>query len=427
MEQFRDFQKKYQCSFIRNYIDFSFFSIFIFWFGIFLSGNFFFGDNLLSTSFLIGSFLLFKFQDILELSSRDRMMIVFSAQVTFLALIAHYEALFSVLYMAGVPMLFGAYYYKHFINPSINGKQLFVFSFICLSWFGISFYHDGSILHSSVKQLWSFYSFAIWSGAMALIVLKNDSDYFNYIIHQYDDENINKSQKVVKSLESDRLFFHDIINQTHGISLFLQNKLDGNRDLSVFETKSLQREIKTIQTLVTDHFGMRHKNLTSVYDYVPFSFAKESVESLITSFLAAEHFKVKCIYNGDLAEEFQEEEPNNYVHFPSFYRVMTNIIKNISEAESKNVIFIFSCDETGLNITIKNQIFNEASPRRDIVEILDNKISSIDDSKSSGLGLESVARLIDGLGGDFSFGQKGEFWITKIFLPAPNSNLDKVA
>ena len=427
MKQFREFQTKYQSRFIQSYIDFSLFSIFIFWFGIFISNKMYFGENLLSASFLFASFLVYQYRDNLELFKDNRMMVVFTAQVIFLSLIAHFESLFSIMYLAGIPMLFGAYYYKHFINPMVNGKQIFIFSFICLSWFGISFFHDRNFIASHIKEIWLFYAFSTWAGGMALIVLKNDSDYFSSIIHQHDDENIYKSKEVVKSLESDRLFFHDIINQTHGISLFLQNKMDGKREMSVFETKSLQREIKTIQTLITDHFGLRHKNLTAIYDYVPFEFAKESIDSLIQSFLGDESFNVNCIYSGSLEEINEGETSDNYVHFPTFYRVMTNIIKNISEAQSKSVVFIFSYEEKGLNITVKNKINTEIADNNNIAEILNQKISSLDENRSSGLGLESVAKLVDSIGGDFSFGQKDNFWITKIFLPAPEREVEKVA
>jgi hypothetical protein len=60
----------------------------------------------------------------------------------------------------------------------------------------------------------------------------------------------------------EKLFFHDIINQTHGLLLFFGQKELSQESIEGHELKMLASEIKTLQSLIRDHYNFRHKNLS---------------------------------------------------------------------------------------------------------------------------------------------------------------------
>lgn len=219
----------------------------------------------------------------------------------------------------------------------------------------------------------------------------------------------------------ERLFFHDLINQTHGLLLFLNHKEMTGEGVSSTEVSLLEKEVKTLQSLINDHFNYKHKNLIQTYDWVPFSYAKLAFASLSNTYLNDVTVNATFTIKGSNVEE-------DLIYYPSFYRILNNLIKNISEAACSKVEFNFVLDEKGLFVETKNSMkkcLKETSESLAQV-ILNEKIKPI-----KSLGLDSIHHLAEENGGTFSFEIESNTWINKLFLPTQKSSLkiktDKIA
>ncbi|MBC7539342.1 MAG: GHKL domain-containing protein [Bacteriovorax sp.] len=211
----------------------------------------------------------------------------------------------------------------------------------------------------------------------------------------------------------ERLFFHDIINQTHGLILFFNQRQSINKVISVEEIKMLEKEVRTLQSLIKDHFQYKHKNLPNTYDWVPFSIAEIAVKSLIQTYLPAETVQTF------IHKDFKEDE-TSVVYFPVFYRIFNNLIKNMSEAKTNEVHIHFQFNESGLTIETRNQNNSNQELKKISDElsqlILDKNFSN----KAGGLGLESIHHLALECGGKFESEISNNCWINRIFLPGPS-------
>lgn len=212
----------------------------------------------------------------------------------------------------------------------------------------------------------------------------------------------------------ERLFFHDIINQTHGLILFLNQRQSTKQVIEVDEIEMLEKEVRTLQSLIKDHFQFKHKNLPLSYDWVPFSIGEMAVRSLIETYFPKN--SLKAIISSD----FKGNE-EAIIYFPVFYRIMNNLIKNMAEALILEVHIEFKGTIDGLTIETKNQCMSTQG-----FKILSDKLPQLileesPKEKSLGLGLESIHYLALECGGTFDFEIVNNYWINRIFLPAPAS------
>ena len=225
-----------------------------------------------------------------------------------------------------------------------------------------------------------------------------------------------------------RLFFHDLINQTHGINLYLSYKSSSGIGLNSKECQALEREVKMLQSLVKDHFEFRHKNLGSTYKYVSFKEIKEALPSIVEHFLPDHKVRCEINYMGLISDDQPDSVIQScYVHQAGFIRIMTNLIKNVSDNGSNDVEINLKYDESGLTIVVMNKIFKLKQDGNNLSENLRNII--LDESKIrnrasdydeiENIGLESVSHLTESLGGKFTCNLDGDFWVTKVFLPVP--------
>lgn len=243
---------------------------------------------------------------------------------------------------------------------------------------------------------------------------------------------LKKKESIHTHFEQDkreRLFFHDIINLTHGLTLFLNQRISSEKGIEKEEIPMLEKEIRTMQSLIKDHFHFKHKNLPSTYDWVPFSVAEMALNGLIQTYLPVQSVKTFVKLDGKISYErsFDERE-SAVVYFPVFYRIMNNLIKNMAEAGSVEVHFTFNYFENGFLIETRNRI-NSSSNQKSMADnlsrlILEENIESVSESPENsgvGLGLESVHHLAEEFGGRFDFEIVEDFWINKITLPVPPS------
>ena len=232
------------------------------------------------------------------------------------------------------------------------------------------------------------------------------------------------------SENNERLFFHDLVNQTHGINLFLDYRICSGVGLEAAETKELYHEMKSLQSLIKDHYNFKHKNLINTYDVVTFDFAHRSMTHLIHCYLPSHQAETSFEYKGKISMGTpQETRDQCLVHYPTFLRIVTNLVKNISEENSTEVKFVFNYDEDGLHIDVRNKVFTLDKESGDLVHNLQEFILGENPRKlkgERGLGLESVHTLCVQNGGEFNFElDDNGFWMNHVFLPHPHKHFDR--
>lgn len=225
-----------------------------------------------------------------------------------------------------------------------------------------------------------------------------------------------ETQNLSEGELKERLFFHDIINQTHGLLLYFSQKEMSHESLCPEEVKMIASEIKTLQSLIRDHFNYKHKNLGQTYDWVPFSYLQFSFSYLKMTYLSDKDVTIS--FKNDGAGELEE------VYYPAFYRIMNNLIKNIAESKSQKVEFFFHLQRQGLFIETKNSM--NSGMEKSVPDHLSRVILSESSPQIMGLGLESIHHLASENGGEFSFEIIDGQWINRIFLPVRASKSEKI-
>jgi hypothetical protein len=181
----------------------------------------------------------------------------------------------------------------------------------------------------------------------------------------------------------EKYLFHDLLNHTHGLSLFFESHQ--KKGLTPSETNIVTKELESFQNILRSHFG---KNPTKIrLDEV-----LRHVESLCDQFLSGIKFEIKT--NGN----FREDQ----ISFNEFFRAMGNILKNVSDSKSSFCEILLENQDSGISIIVKNNF----SPNLG--------------KHGSGIGLKSTGELLEKAGGIFCFFGQGNLWVSRIYLPFLN-------
>lgn len=235
-----------------------------------------------------------------------------------------------------------------------------------------------------------------------------------------------KKNKTEKSFDSkkgddnfhDQLFFHDMINLTHGLLLFIDQKDISNSTLNSSDLLLIKSEIKTLQSLLRDHFKMKHKNLLSSPSFIDIFELKNVVQSLIGTYLKEKPVNTSIIIDPGAEKVFS-------IQFSNFYRICNNLIKNISESDGSQIDIKFTVTLLGLNIESSNTLKQHLDSN--LPEYLERVILNEKNVQSEGLGIESIHQMTKDCGGTFNFEIQNNTWMNKVFLPNLLSSEDKNA
>lgn len=227
------------------------------------------------------------------------------------------------------------------------------------------------------------------------------------------------SLRPVRNTKDDQFFFHDLINHTHTILLFL--KSHGKKGIDERELNDVVLEMRLLQSVIQDHFHLNHKNLFNTLNLASFNEAIAILKNVVETYLPDQNVHY-LFTNGT---EIESHRAQLIVDVPVFYRIMNNVVKNIAEAQSTEVEFIFESENRGLKIVIKNNIKKLNHYSFDLAKILSESIAKERTALAieRGLGLESVCELIRRKGGDFHFEVQGHFWVTTIIIPQEKSKV----
>ncbi|MBK25219.1 MAG: hypothetical protein CME70_14590 [Halobacteriovorax sp.] len=305
------------------------------------------------------------------------------------------------LYLALVPVIAAVYFMNspHLKGLSfLRGKGMILLAIGPVSY--LLFSKLFSIELASFNFLITLSSFAIWSAGLV-----SWGDLFRF-----------SGSDSLPKVGDERLFVHDLVNQTHGLYLYLNFKSSAGESIQAHETEELIGEVKILQSLIKDHFGYEHRNLTETMDWVPFESFKKAHKKMVESFLPDPMCQSHFIYSGWISDKSDIHlREKCMVHFPSLYRVMINIVKNMADERTGEAQFTFHYDESGLHLVTRNKLASLKNDE-DTAEGL-TKLILGDKKLRVGEGLESIGALCQKLGGSYSFQIADGYWVNEIYLP----------
>jgi hypothetical protein len=307
----------------------------------------------------------------------------------------------SILFFALVPVVGGVYFLN---SPHARGLRLLRGRGALLLTIGpLSYFIFSSITGIALgteETLVSITTLAIWTAS----------------IFSWEDLFRSKSDSSHLKVGDERLFVHDLVNQTHGLNLYLNFKKNACENIKPHETEELINEVKILQSLIKDHFHYEHRNLNNTIEWVSFEAFKKAHTKMVESFLPEPICQVSFIYSGwiEQSNDLHLRE-KCMIHFPSIYRIMVNIVKNMSDSHSSIAEFKFHYDSDGLQIHTRNKLGSIAK-EEDLSEGLSRLINE-NKNLGAGDGLESIGAISQKLGGSFSFQIIDGYWHNDIWLP----------
>ncbi|MCO4794092.1 MAG: hypothetical protein KC493_10285 [Bacteriovoracaceae bacterium] len=405
-----------------QYLGFSFFASLFIWMGAWVLDSNPFHQNFFLTGLMLGNLYFYYFGYGLVGASRLFVFPVYYLFQTLTLVGASFEqSSIGPLYLCLIPCAAGLY---HFISRDLSFNQDNFLKGASLGAISLlMFLTFNSITKSeliSLKETVFVGGFVFWFSGVIFwgirMAFKENRSLIHNVLKKQHAINLNDKES------KDRYFFHDLINMTHGLNLFLGQKLSGGNSLDYNEVKSLRNEIKMIQSLIKDHFQLGHKNLFGTYEFVSFNFAKESIIKLVRSYLPEHLVETHFIFKGSISDTTSfEESEKSIIHFPSFYRIINNLVKNMAEDKTTEVEFVFDYTDKGLSVTAKSKVFKLGDNHENLAKDLSDIIMGTDqfspDDKAFGLGLKSIANLCDEQQGEFSFNIEDGFWVNRVFLP----------
>ena len=228
--------------------------------------------------------------------------------------------------------------------------------------------------------------------------------------------------EVVEEEKKNRMFFHDIINHTHGILLLLSYKIKNDIVVNQSDLELIQNEVRLMQVLIQNHFKYEHKNLENS-EYISFYQFEHSLKLLFKIYFN-QNVKISTEYRGSIALYESEKNKNeSIIHFPTIYRILNNLIKNMSEANATEVYFLFNYQNYDLSIETRNDFGVKVSPDQ-LADYLSQNI--LRESRNlKGIGLDSISDLAAVHGGHFSFDIENGVWINRIVVPHTHQLITK--
>ncbi|MCK5882623.1 MAG: GHKL domain-containing protein [Bacteriovoracaceae bacterium] len=405
----------------------------VIWASLYFMGSRDWGNSFFATSFVVGSFYYFSkgvgHGDLFKESRYYSILFIF--QIISLVGIGLQEQIVGAIYLSLIPSCMGHYHSMVFegisrFDRTRTGLGFFIVPVLGVAIFESSF--DGNLLFGQEGIFLT--TFLCWS----VMTIYTGAGIFKgkklNLPHLFNGEN-RVAPKVDRGQE-DRLFFHDVINQTHGMNLMLGNRISKGVGINASECRDLMGEIRVVQAQIKDHYKFTHKNLVNNYEFVSFEFAKRWIERTVSSFLPSGLVDSTFVYNGYVADDASYDEKKlAVIHYPSFSRILTNMIKNISEVKAYDVHLEFDFDDSGMILTVKNKVFDQNQNAVNLEHKLRESILNSERNpvlkNELGLGLESISALCKEQGGEFNFYLEDGYWVNKVYLPSPSVTNDQLA
>jgi len=148
----------------------------------------------------------------------------------------------SSLFFSSLNLLF---HYQLFISgPNLNrpfGKSKFYFYELILGQFLFSCL---VVFESGTPVV----GFVVLYPVMGALIVSESFDYFPTLLDKELDDKIQDN-------ETSKLFFHDVINKTHGMKLYLRNQKDQKKEIGLKGIEDLFNEVESLNFYLRIFFG----------------------------------------------------------------------------------------------------------------------------------------------------------------------------
>ena len=212
-------------------------------------------------------------------------------------------------------------------------------------------------------------------------------------------------KKIKKKTSDERLFYHDVTNHLHGLSLFLESKEQKSSGLTSSELSQVKEEIVLLQALFKEHSSFNHRHLEIAQTHVREEDLTRRIDHLLMLYLPADSFLVTTSLKGSLNGEVQVPWSLNV-----FSRIITNLVKNIAENSGREVLIEIELTSHSLTFLTRNLVLEQ------------NK-----QVHRASLGLKSTAQLCHECGGEFSYEKRDGSWFNQVILPLTEKAIIKKA
>ncbi len=225
----------------------------------------------------------------------------------------------------------------------------------------------------------------------------------------------NRNLRLVESAEIDskkeqKFFYHDLINKTHGIHLFLSEKIR-KKDMREDDLILLQKEIFSLQTIIKDHSEINHRNLKPVREYVSYYEVRAKIQYMLKTYFS--HSEVVFVENYSK----NNGTINDFlVHAVCFERMIGNLFKNAYEAHTSRIELTINVNVSELIFEMKNNFKTLPENSFQMAERLSRNILS-HGNEDAPLGIESVHFLVERMEGVFKFGIEDGLWVSRVVIP----------
>jgi len=392
------------------------------WVGSYFISDHFFYDGFFVTFFLVANYYYFIngvgwSKLTLEKIQWPGLLLL---QIFCLFGVAHENNNIAAIYLSVIPASFGLFFFASKKEWPISSykKGVALLLILVLSYLFLNGLTKQNLF--TVNDFFYFCLFLMW-GASIIVwgqyhLHEEKKSLFDIFLNGIKN---NSQENETTDWPHDRLFFHDLINQTHGIDLFLNQKMSKKGHLEYEEMEILRDEIRLVQSLLQNHYGYFHKNLFGRSDYVSVNQMKKMIFRIADIYLPDQlvfkSYKFEGFFKDDQADE------TCLAHYPTFCRIFTNLVKNLNEVNTNHVEFFFSNSKEALIIHVKNKVCylkdDEENMVKNLKDIILGVNKGINVNRESGLGMESIAHLVKKYAGTFHFELQGEYWVNQISLP----------
>lgn len=222
----------------------------------------------------------------------------------------------------------------------------------------------------------------------------------------------------VDPVKEQKYFYHDLINKTHGMSLFVSEKIRSQK-AELNDLLLLQKEIQSLQTIIKDHAEIKHRNLVPVREWISYLEFRPRIGQLMRTYFA--HRSVTMSEN---YPKIETDLQHFYLHAPSFERALGNLFKNAFEASADYVEVVINITDKELVLEMKNDLKSKNVGSFQLADKLSQDILRSENDEAP-LGLESIHFLISRMNGEFQFGHENGFWVSKIVIPNSRNRQQK--
>ena len=419
-----DLSKKYFNRFwpLEFYKATSFIASFFIWMSLFLIDSSFLQNSHFTTGLVVGNGIFYFYTKRLSeyLSTLNDYVYYFIFQTVMIIGMSFAHHTNDFIYLISLPVSMTIYFYtivKTESGNTDNYRWLYIYTIAFISLMLVESYRKGDFL--AVNEVVSLLSFMFWTFSTMLIGF----DLYNKFMKSGESKFNNND---LENNILDRMFFHDVINHTHALLLFLRSK-KSNQTMSSEEIQSLVVEIKLLQETIHNHYGFNHKNLGKNEVMVSFHIAMGRVYNLVDSYFVKNE-SVTFEFRGMVSDTSDLDVIRTCkIDIISFHRVMTNLLKNAYEAGSDEIICIFDYQEDGLHFKVLNSLNRFSQNKMNLEKDLGQFILHSDMKASDHLGLESITKICQENGGSFHFSIDNGYWKSECFLANTRSAEQKIA